>query len=250
MKHRMFAALLIVTASAAHGGTILVGTDNTGTSGGNYVGNQGDLFTDSNSDLHVSYGNLAWAQQFILNQAAVASDVSVWVSYVNVPSTFTLEITDGLSAGADVLFSGTGTFGSTPAWVDLNLSELALSAGTYDLVMTSGTPVPVVAPDGSNCPVTPPSGPNAPTITCFQTGLWGSDGTDISTEGSVGQLFIGLGGGANDSPGLALSSINIAQPGDVDFQLNSDAAATPEPGTLMLLMGGALALLAKRKLAR
>jgi hypothetical protein len=246
MRNSMFAVLL-VAASVAHAETVLVGTDHSG-GGENYVGNQGDLYTDSNSDLQVSYGNVGWAQQFTLNQAAVASDVSVWASYLNVASGFNLEITDGLSSNANVLFSGTGTFGQNFAWIDLSLSNLALNAGTYYLVMTSGTPVPV--PSASNCPAaTVPSGPNAPTVTCFQDGLWGAGGADISTEGSLGQLYLGVGGGAHDSPGLALSSINIQSSGNVEFELNS-AAATPEPGTFALLTGGALALLAKRKFAR
>jgi hypothetical protein len=179
----------------------------------------------------------------------LASDVSVWAGYNSVPATFDLEITDGLSPTADVLFSGTGTYGASLAWVDLTLNNLELSAGNYYLVMTSDTPVTALLPDGSNCPGGPPSGPNAPTITCFETGLWGADGTDISTEGSVGQLYLGFGGGANDSPGPALSAIDIPEAGNVEFQLDS-SSSTPEPGTFALLVGGALALLAKRKFAR
>lgn len=247
VRTSIFVTLLMASASMGHAGNVLVGTDNSG-GGVDYVGNQGDLYTDDNSDLQASYGNLGWAQGFTLNQAVIATDVSVWASYYNVASTFDLEITDGLSNGADILFSGAGTFGASPAWVDLSLGGLNLAAGNYYLVMTSDTPVPALFPDGSNCPITPPSGKDIPTVTCFQTGLWGSLGTDISTAGSVGPLYLGFGSGlANDSPGPGLSDINDPVSGNVEFQLTS---AVPEPGTFVLLIGGALALLGKRKFAR
>jgi hypothetical protein len=250
MKKCLLSAVLLATASMSHAASVLVGTDNSGTNS-RFVGNQADLSTDSSGNLDVFYGNVGWAQEFSVSQAIDATDVSVFVQDNNVPASFNLEITDSLASNADILFSGTGNFGGTsPTWVDLSLGSLDLGVGNYYLVMTSGTAVPILAPDGSNCPVAPPTGPNALTVSCFETGEWGGNGTDISTEGSVGQLYLGVGGGANDSPGLGLTAISIASPGNTEFQLTGTGASTPEPGTLVLLMGGALALLAKRRFAR
>jgi len=229
-----------------------VGTDNSGF-GEDYVGNQANLNNDATNGVFDSYGNVGWAQAFTLTQAVTATDLNVWVSYGNVPSTFNAQITDSLGAGtvpSDVLFSGAGTFGASPSWVDVSLGSLGLDAGTYYLVLTSDTPVPVPALDGSDCNGVPAVGSQQ---NCYLTGQWGSGGADISAFGSLGDEYVTVAGFAPNSAGPALTdfSLGAGLPGNADFQLVGDqASATPEPGTFLLLAGGAAALFAKRKLAR
>jgi hypothetical protein len=216
-------AVLLVSATVAQAGPILVGVDNTG-AGTVYVGNQ--LLTTLVS-------NIARAQAFTLTSAATASDVSVWVNYGNVPSTFTLQLTDSIgpgTTGSDVLFSQTGTYGATASWVDIELGSLALSSGTYYLVMTSDTPVS--------------EGPGCSANDCY-TGEWGANGTPDGVDGSIGSSYYtsDIGPGA---PTLTDFSSSNTSPVIEEFQLNEDPAA-PEPSTFQLLAISALCAFSFRR---
>ena len=217
-------AVLLVSATIAQAGPILVGVDNTG-------GGTVDVGSEASNTI---LSNVAWAQEFTLTSAAIASDVSVWVNYVSVPGTFTLQLTDSIGPGttnSDSLFTKTGTYGATPSWVDIEIGSLFLPAGTYYLVMTSDTPVSA----GPGC-----------TNACA-TGEWGANGVPDGVDGSVGSSyetsdysFSGMDPGA---PSLTDFNLSNTLPDIEDFQLNDDPAA-PEPSTFQLLAISGLLILA------
>lgn len=245
MKIAPYLAAVLVSSTLGQASQILVGTDNSG-NGDLFVGNQSSL-ANSGGVITSSHANLGVAQAFTLTDEAIASDISVWVKYDNVPSTFDLQLTDSLgpgTTGSNVLFSGEGTYGAAAGWVDLEIGSLDLTPGTYYVVMTSDTPVPTPSLDGSDCGGTPAPGGFK---LCYLAGEWGSNGTSQGVDGSLDSSYDAFAPGP-DSP--ALTAFNLSNPnsfGEVEFQLNGDLASSPEPETMGLVgLGMAILLLTQK----
>lgn len=241
-----FLALLILAAATpvAQAAQILVGTT-TSNPGLYNVGSQSRL-SNTAGVISATFDNQSIAQGFMLNSAAVASDVALWIGFFNAPATFTLRLTDKIGPGttaADVLASASGSFNATASLVTVSLGNLALGAGSYFLVLTSDTPAPTPALNGANCSV-PPTGSTFP---CFNTGAWGYSptATNVSTIGSLTGSYVAhnfTSNTAGASP--ALTSFNPGFPIGTPtyFQLNGTALPVPEPSAWALFAVGAAAI--------
>lgn len=174
--------------------------------------------------------NLIIAQQFSLNSAIVADSITLYLNGdgTNDPQgEFTLQVMNQIGAGAtnaNVLLTTNGTFpgGVLPtghAAVTLGGLNLALGAGTYYLVVSSA------------------AGPG--------TG-WGAGATEIpSALGTVGASYVGIAiGGAVadytlfDAPNTSFANAN--------FRIDS-ASPVPEPTSLIMLLGGSIAVASVRR---